>query len=348
MADITFRTNKVEVVTETTSARGTIPSRDYWQWRAHRSLATYVPPVLIVIGTILNLLTIVVLIRRKFGKSSTRILLITLALSDTAVLWTGLLHFWLRMLDLDLRLLTNISCPLHIFCTYFFLQFACWTIMLLTFERWVSVSYPLKARVMCTMKYTCTTMVIVVIFLFALNSHMLYYIRNFSDPNGVTKRWCSHLNMAYVNFWYDVWNPVDLIVRTAIPFTVISLCNSAILYKVIKGHSRRKLLSGGRSDEQSAQLTSMTYMLTTVSSVFLLLMLPIGIFYIVFMDLRRKEYTQAQSMDLEIASTATHLIMYLNNTINFILYCVSGSQFRREVYRLFKREEAKNWRQCME
>jgi hypothetical protein len=304
----------------------------FWEWRLHALFWKYVSPAMIVLGTIFNVLTIAVLLRRKFGKSSTRILLIVLALADTAVLWTGLLRQWVnQMFDLNVRHITAVSCPLHIFLTYFFLHFASWNVALLTVERWISVSFPLKARVICTQRWTTIVLILLFIFLFGRNSHMLYFYTLDAEKLN-----CSFRNETYENFWTKAWFWIDILAYSCLPFLVIGFCNCSILHQVIKGQIRRKKLQnpGGNKDSRSAQLTSMTYMLTTVSVMFILLTLPSGTYFIVVAP--RIATTWKQVVQYQLIYCTTNLFGYFNNTINFLLYCVSGTQFRREVYRMFQ------------
>ncbi|XP_064639029.1 FMRFamide receptor-like [Lineus longissimus] len=304
----------------------------FWEFRLQLLLWKYVSPVLIFLGTVLNGLTVIVLLRRKFGKSSTRMLLIVLALADTAVLWTGLLRQWVKSLfELDLRCLMPVSCPVHTFSTYLFLHFASWLVALLTLERWISVTFPLKARVICTRKWTSVVLVILFLFLFALNSHILFFTKIKQIDNKLS---CTHSTEVYGDFWKRVWYWFDLLSYSCLPFLAIAFCNWSILYKVIRGQIKRNKLQnpGGNKNGHSRQLTSMTYMLTTVSIMFILLTLPASIFFIIQDHV--EIITWQQNVELRLIYAITNLLGYVNNTINFLLYCVSGTQFRREVFRM--------------
>jgi hypothetical protein len=326
------------ILTFTTMA--TASASDSWQLRFRASLYKYVPPALIVTGTVLNVLTIIVLIQRKFGKSSTRILLIVLALADTAVLWTGLMRKWVEDFGIDIRRLNKVSCPLHVFCSYLFLHFSAWVVMLITVERWISVSFPLKANLICTTRSTCAAITVSAAILLALNSHILVYYRLsviFIDRNGVIYHSCSRVSISYTHFWTRIWPWVTMLAYTGIPFSVICVCNSCILYKVIQGQRARKMLQNPRMGPDGLpRLVSLTYMLTTVSCVFLLLTLPVSLQYLI--DAIKREFSISWSQNVHgvrLTYAATNLIAYINNTINFLLYCISGSQFRREVYLMF-------------
>ncbi|XP_064639512.1 CX3C chemokine receptor 1-like [Lineus longissimus] len=313
-----------------------IDSTTSWKRLLEHALWVHVPPVLIVSGTILNAITITVLLSRKFGKASTRILLIGLALTDTAVLWTGLLRIWLvDYFDVDVRLLSYISCPLHTFLTYFLIDMASWLVMLLTVERWISVAFPLKARFICRKKWTFATLFCAFACLFMLNSHMLFLFRLNAEGDE-----CGETTTAYLDFCSDVFPWIDLITYSGIPLLVITVCNCSILYKLIQCQNKRKTLQNpGKNPDgwtAHAQMTSMTYMLTAVSVTFLLLTLPAAIYFIVNSSMPDEDIPVNVNEDLDVAFAVTYLSSYVNNTINFLLYCLSGTQFRREVYRMFR------------
>jgi hypothetical protein len=100
---------------------------------------------------------------------------------------------------------------------------------------------------------------------------------------------------------------------------------------------RKKLQSGPTDVRQLAKLTSATYMLLTVSFMFIALTLPACVYYLIARlygpTLGDDVYTQAR---LKLFYTSTGLLGYSSNTINFLLYCMSGSAFRREFLALFR------------
>jgi hypothetical protein len=303
----------------------------FWEEQLSQALWDYVPPILCSLGTGLNVLTIVVLLVRRFGKASTRILLITLAFADTAVLLGVLLPQWFSM-SVRMRVydLTPASCAIHKFTTFFFFHFSSWNVMLVTVERWISVIYPFKAKVVCTAKTTYITLVTVSLLLFALNAHILFF-EKLNERTNV----CIKATDAYLEFWDFTWRWIDFVAYTCIPFLVILVCNVSILVVVIRSYNHRKQLQNpgrGGDSEKSARMTSMTYMLTTVSVTFIVLTLPVSVYYL-SSSILVTDHDYAVDW---LINDITNLISYLNNGINFLLYCFSGSQFRREVYRMFR------------
>ena len=111
------------------------------------NLGKVVAPVLFFPGTVFNILIIVVLLFQKFGKSSTRVPLIVLALSDAILLFMALSP---EVFEYNLvGYLTNrkISCIVYYYFEYVIMQYSSWVITLVTLERWISVRFPLNSTV---------------------------------------------------------------------------------------------------------------------------------------------------------------------------------------------------------
>jgi hypothetical protein len=80
----------------------------------------------------------------------------------------------------------------------------------------------------------------------------------------------------------------------------------------------------------------MTKMLLTVSIMFIILTLPNSIYFLWQGTRLVGEPSAHLSAVVQLLYASTLLLLYTNNSINFLLYCISGSQFRREVFSLFR------------
>ncbi|XP_064629317.1 FMRFamide receptor-like [Lineus longissimus] len=317
---------------------------DFWEWKLQLILWKFAPPVLVILGTMFNGMTIVVVIQRQFGKSSTRILLISLAVADTGVLLTKLVRRWgEKTFNLDFPYALSVFCPIDVFFIYFFRHFSSWGITLITIERWISVTHPLRAKMLCTRKNTYIALSISVVVISALNSHILFFYEILDTKNVECY---IRDGTLYKSFWLMKWYWIDLMAFSGLPFLAISYCNCSILYQVLQGQKMRNKLqnSGDHSVASAAKLTSMTRMLTIVSVVFILLTLPVSVHFIVYGQLIVSFVTQKQIAQYVLSYTVTNLLSYVNNTINFLLYCLSGTQFRREVFQMFRCRKSGNGR----
>jgi len=81
---------------------------------------TYAPPIIIVLATVGNTLSVITLQNAMFHKSSTSFILSALALADMLMVDTGLLRFWIVFqFDIDVRAMTSLGCKWHVMFTYY-------------------------------------------------------------------------------------------------------------------------------------------------------------------------------------------------------------------------------------
>ena len=304
-----------------------------------------VPPILIVFGTVGNSLAIVVLTRKSIKVTTTAIYLSFLAISDLVVLYTGLLRQWLTYLfDYDVRHISEAACKIHLWLVYSSLDFSAWIVMIVTVERLISAWFPHKAKNKCSRKSAIAIVTIVLFFLLALNSHLLYGMINeiVLDSNGhaVTVYKCSEIDETYRNFFNLIWPWIDLAVFCAIPFTVIVIGNCCILFKVVTSQRRTKskivptTSKSTHATKKAPKHLSMTAMLLTLNTVFLLTTSPVSVYNIGYPQWSSVDTAQNYA-NLDFWWAIVNMLMYTNNALNFLLYCLSGTRFRREVKRAF-------------
>jgi hypothetical protein len=94
-----------------------------WLYHCAVAILTYGPPFLLVLATIGNTTSVIVLQHPSFRKSSTSFILSALAVLDAVLVDTGLLRQWMvNAFNVDVRLLSSFGCKLHIFLVYFLRQ----------------------------------------------------------------------------------------------------------------------------------------------------------------------------------------------------------------------------------
>ena len=317
--------------------------RSYSEYKAGELIWKTFPPVLIVFGTVGNILSILVLTRKSIRKSTTALFLTFLTLSDLAVLYTGLLRQWIfHTFDFDIRHLSEVVCKVHTWLVYSSLDLSAWILIAVTLERIIAVWYPYSGKTKCSKINAMMLMGVILILVLSLNAHLLYGLVN---KDEVIR--CVSINESYSMFFRSVWSWIDLCIFCVIPFTFIVIGNSLILYKVVARHRKAK-----QSDNDSIEVTdrlhknnhhhhnrrhrqsSMTAMLITSNTVFLITTLPISIYEILY-DYFYVTTDPQMKARMDLIWAVVNMFMYTNNGVNFILYSLSGSRFRHEVKRLF-------------
>ena len=112
---------------------------------------------------------------------------------------------------------------------------------------------------------------------------------------------------------------------TKYTYGLIVFCNASIIYKVCLSNQRWQ--HGG---EHSARISGMTATLMVVSISHLFLSAPISITFILH------QVDVISTSKFRFMANICAVFTEINNSINFFLYCITGSKFRQEIKLIFK------------
>ncbi|CAH1799046.1 unnamed protein product [Owenia fusiformis] len=273
-------------------------------------LITYWSPIILILGTIGNALSIAVFRRRKFRTSITHVYLITLAVVDTFGLWVGVFPYGLQAIS-HVTLMNTWVCPILMFLGFFSVQLSAWTLVLVTSERLLAVFAPLKAKVIFNVKWAVVILVSVFAVLLGLNLHILWNYKLRVDVYNETD--CSGPSEDYMSM--HGW--LDGITTSYLPSFLMLSANIAIIAKML---SRKKSGLGN-----SNQIASMTIILLLCNFSFICLNFPFSVCF--------KQWNETGELHKAIVIMLAHS----NQAINFLLYCASGKIFRDEMKKMFHR-----------
>lgn len=118
---------------------------EYLSYKIMRSMALYLGPMMMVFGTIGNVLAGVVIVKSpKLWGCTTSIYILTLAIVDTATLNFGLTDFILRMKGVEYFSVSDFSCKMVTYCLYLFPMTEGWVLVQISLERFTAVYFPLS------------------------------------------------------------------------------------------------------------------------------------------------------------------------------------------------------------
>ena len=301
-------------------------------WDAAETLIVVLFPLLMILGLTSNSLCIAVFTRPELNDNTTAFLLIILAIMDTFSLMMDAFPVWLRNISgLYLDAYNDVSCKVYHYLTTVVTSSPGWTILVVTFERYIAIAKPHRVKSMCTKKKTGITLMVILFCLFLLNIptpiDMVSHTEIIFDQDEVhfeVSKECAVVNIDFV------W--VDTTVRCLIPFAAMLLSDLCIVYSLYKFNQRRQeIVSDESAKKDEEELRNMTLMLLLASFTYLLLTLPYMI-YILFPQYTGKFY---ESYDEYISAmklwyVCSQCCIFLNNSVNFLLYCISGETFREE------------------
>ncbi|XP_060578198.1 uncharacterized protein LOC132735274 [Ruditapes philippinarum] len=205
---------------------------DFIQYNIGNFLWIYVSPILIILGTFGNIMSICVLLRPKFRFSTAMFYLTCLSFGDLFTLYTGLLRYWIiKAFDVDVRSFSNASCKIHTFLVYLSLDFTVWVLVTVTIYRFLSVSVPFKAKILCTLKRS-GLVIAVIIFLFVVKN--IHFFWNMELAGSLEIRCGGKPN----DFMKYIWPWIDFSSFCFIPFSIMIACNVKIIYEMTSSQRR--------------------------------------------------------------------------------------------------------------
>ncbi|XP_050098279.1 neuropeptides capa receptor-like [Anopheles aquasalis] len=324
----------------------------------------YYVPALVLFGSIGNVLSVLVFFKTKLRKLSSSYYLAALGLSDTFYL-IGQFVAWLNLIDVKIYI-QEICCRFFTFSSTLCCFLSVWFVVAFTVERFIAVMYPLKRQTMCTVKRAKIVIVALTICGFLISLPIFFFASpQFSAPMNET---LCDIVQEYKE-QAAVFNFLDFILVFVVPFTIIVLLNTFTALTVWKFASIRRtmtiprsyganiresrrqlnisnsqLFGNGTVAVQQIQLLSrsrvansqmkVTKMLLIVSTVFVCLNLPS---YIVRVKIYLEADPNQPNPNLYLVQTFCQLFFMTNFGINFILYCVSGQNFRKAVFGMFQK-----------
>ena len=300
----------------------------------HTNLNKWVPPLLILIGVIGNVLTLLILRRPLFRYSPTNLYLSSLAVGDILVLSTGLLRYWLiNTLDFDLRLQSNIICKLHVFMVYWSFQFVAWITVAVAVDRLLTVCVIVQAKLFCTRRNAIyiTAAIGGVLLLLNINLIVSMEITKTNVPDRLDPiLYCT--NPTQYAFFYDhVWPWIDSIIASFLPCIIILSCNISIVCVLL--YKKRY------SSTTHSKVSTLTAILLLICLLFFITTVPFAIFQTPTINKYFKENSTqlSHTEKLNFVFNILYLVTCVNNSVNFLIYCACGERFRYELCRLFAR-----------
>ena len=164
-------------VTEATDETGFI------EYKIAHGIMLYGYSALLLLGTIGNVLSLLVLRCKSFKKSSGSVRLSMLVLLHLSVLYVVILRLWIRaVFGIDVRSTSSIGCKLHIFLTYFTGHAMSWALVLIVVERALVVTFHMAFKQYATGRNVVLVWASVLLLLAILDCHFFFTHDLIPDP----------------------------------------------------------------------------------------------------------------------------------------------------------------------
>lgn len=249
----------------------------------------------------------------------------------------SVLNFYLVRLDpnRNMRLYSNLSCKLHIFFTYYFINLSPTLLVAVSVQRYLAIAKHHYSRKHCTVRnaYIVIGIICLISFFIELHWGMFYELRLFplkpiSANRSVTFRRVCNISSNYPTYlWFrsNILGYIQWFFFTLCPFVIMLVLNCLIL-NVIASARRIQQHQNQKNKRKKAKQRNLTIMLLSVSCVFILLTAPASTFMAFGHLFRNLHGHRSQSL-----WTMFSLIYYTNTAANFLLYFLTANVFRQEL-----------------
>ena len=191
--------------------------------------------------------------------------------------------------------------------------------MILTVEKCFALYFPLKGKIVCTLKNAKKISAGTALVFLAFDAQFLFLYDAKTTSNG--QKLCDGVRVSK-DYW-AYFDKIDSFLYSFIPLSVMLIANCLIILKfVLAKWKNRHGDTGSVNQAMSKSAVRGTVMLLTVSIAFIVLTSPVCI--AISVPGLPKTFR-----------TVAGILQNLNHSINGVLYCITGSRFRQELKNLF-------------
>lgn len=309
----------------------------------------------LILGTIANILSIIVFTRKEMRRFSSFCYFAFLNATNLALLYVTLTRVIMDYnLNRDLRTISLPICKIHVFLTYFLSHLSSLLLCMISIDRVISVMFIHRAKDFCTPRVAFKVTSVILIFTFGLSCHFLVFESGYTEvipdsPINHTRVICETRKGSYYDkIVQEVWKIADMSIYAFIPFFIMLTCSVIIIVRVAQQSKKFNIKkpSVGTQTEQrkgkaivdqkgsfairnpneakfSTRTRNLALMLIPVNILFLMFLAPVVISMYFYEDLSKDHLTLA----------IVEFLSYCNMTFNFFIYFITSSKFREEFFK---------------
>ncbi|KAL8597114.1 hypothetical protein ACOMHN_008187 [Nucella lapillus] len=292
-----------------------------------------VPPCTLLLGCFGNISTIFVMRRIKDHNSSQHAILMALAVSDLTLICSDMTAMWVKQVFYeDLWTVHVVACKLFMWVTITSCTTSAWLVTCVTVQRTMAVLWPHRMRVMCTLRRTWIVVATLIFSSCAFYFHLVLG-REINADNV-----CYAIPGTYQQFFEFVFPWTALCVASVVPSVCLFVCDIILSVTLFKAVSPSSIaapvdsnVSSRNTDVRRKTSYRTTVMVLAISFAFVVLTTPEWAYLVWYPHIYEEANQNPQLLAAAyLVHSVTYNVWYLNSAINFLLYCLTGTKFRRE------------------
>lgn len=312
-------------ISDTQTGIGEKRVEDYTEYKVYMFMLNYFVYITSVPGFITNPLCVITSLSVKPFFTS-ELFMLTLGITDFI---NVVFRLMVRQMDHYNVNQSLFVCKTTVYISNLCLVYSNVILVVWTIERFIAVAFPMKLASWCTMRNTSMALVILLLVIIGFNTGYLSEVEKSSHFDGEkTVYYC-----VYSDQYYKYFAHIESVYYIYIPILIICGCNCVILMKVRAMNKARIQMAGNQDvvDKRTKEQRQMTIILVTISACFVTLHIPMILcvmFGYLFDPLDLYYYNKHHYAQFAMFQFIGYSITEFQNSINFFLYCLTGTKFR--------------------
>ena len=219
------------------------------------------------------------------------------------------------------------DCKPGYFLFYLGRHYSSTLLVLMSLEKCFAVYFPLKSKTVRTVKKAKWSTGIAGVVLAGCDSVYLFVVES-RELHGL--KLC--VTRDFSDKDWAILNVIDSVLFSFKPFVLMFITNFALVFMFMKAKCTSNSTTESTTQALSKSATRGTAMVVSVSVTFLILTAPSAVH-------AASNSSYSLMYNSSLYRVFVNITQYLNHSINGFLYCIVGSRFRQEFFKIIFRKE---------
>ena len=282
-------------------------------------------PIQIVLGTIGNLLNIIIFTRRSLRNSSCSIYFIASSINNLFVIYTGIITRYLSLFsDNDIANNSSVLCKLKYYIIYTALSLVLWLTVLASIDRFLCSSRKVSYRRLSRNTIARRTLIGTFLLIFVIHIHMLIYY-------DVSEGYCNIFLTEYQTF-FDMF---FFVISCILPIILMTIFGLLMINNIRQSRNRiNSQQSNQRLKSNDRQMILMLAIQILVTTVFSVPYSVVNLYVVITLNIFEHSFSELASVIITFTMNLSRILYFSNPIIGFYIYTLTSKKFRFELKRL--------------